>query len=209
MTLKGECLMTPFPLPSHYAAKPLLRAWVKAQSSPILTSPLLHSAVVAHLTAAAFWQPASSVMVYCPMAHEIDLSSLWQGSAGAGKVFLLPRRLYRQAPEGGRGLTLHHLRDVKTWTTTAYGLTEPGPEVPVASVSVPDVCLLPALAMDRHGYRLGSGQGYYDRWLASLPTRPPLCLGVVPQHRVVEPFDHDPWDIPLDGWITETGVVIL
>lgn len=69
-----------------------------------------------------------------------------------------------------------------------------------------DVVLLPALAADTAGNRLGQGGGYYDRFLASLSQvqRKPLTAAVVYDHELLAAgaFDHTPLDIPVDGIFT-------
>ncbi len=66
--------------------------------------------------------------------------------------------------------------------------------------------LIPAVACDEHGYRLGYGGGFYDR-LLSLPiwTEKPT-VGIVFQNARLLCLPHDPWDKPLQAICTETGV---
>jgi 5-formyltetrahydrofolate cyclo-ligase len=70
-----------------------------------------------------------------------------------------------------------------------------------------DVILLPLVAFDRRGHRLGSGAGYYDRALASRSNRPapPLLVGVAHACQEVEAIPAEPWDIPMDAMATELG----
>jgi len=66
--------------------------------------------------------------------------------------------------------------------------------------------LVPALAIDERGIRLGSGGGWYDRLRADPAWRRVPALAVLPACCVVPVLPSDPWDIPLDGWLCETGV---
>lgn len=70
-----------------------------------------------------------------------------------------------------------------------------------------DVILLPLVAFDRRGHRLGSGAGYYDRALVSRSNRPapPLLVGVAYACQEVEAIPAEPWDIPMDAVTTEKG----
>ncbi len=65
--------------------------------------------------------------------------------------------------------------------------------------------LIPALAIDRHGVRLGYGGGWYDRLRADPAWRRRPALAVLPEACVVAELPRDPWDVPLDGWISERG----
>ena len=66
--------------------------------------------------------------------------------------------------------------------------------------------LVPALAVDQHGMRLGYGGGYYDRLRCQTTWKQRLALVVVPEACVSpEPLPVNDWDQPFDGWITEMG----
>lgn len=65
--------------------------------------------------------------------------------------------------------------------------------------------LIPALAIDGQGVRLGYGGGWYDRLRSEPAWRQLPALAVLPQACVVSTLPRDPWDVPLDGWISEAG----
>ena len=67
-----------------------------------------------------------------------------------------------------------------------------------------DVVLVPMLAMDVYGNRLGYGAGYYDSFLKDLP-RSTCKIGLVFHDFVVHKLPANSWDIPLDGYVTERG----
>jgi 5-formyltetrahydrofolate cyclo-ligase len=78
-----------------------------------------------------------------------------------------------------------------------------GPDGPAVT---PDIALVPLLAVDRRGTRLGQGGGHYDRTLAALrATRPVLAVGVAWDMQIVDHLPADPWDAPLDALATPSG----
>jgi 5-formyltetrahydrofolate cyclo-ligase len=90
----------------------------------------------------------------------------------------------------------------------------PEPQLPAAQQWQPealDAVLVPLLAFDRHGNRLGSGAGYYDRSFAFLGTRrprpAPLLIGVAYAMQEVERLAIEPWDVPLDYIATEAELI--
>jgi 5-formyltetrahydrofolate cyclo-ligase len=85
-----------------------------------------------------------------------------------------------------------------------FNIPEPIVEVSV-DASVLDAVLLPLVAVDHRGNRLGMGGGYYDRTFANVRTRPTL-IGVAHHCQFIEELQTEPWDVPLDALITEQGV---
>lgn len=79
-----------------------------------------------------------------------------------------------------------------------------GTSHPEGEIEVPDLVLVPFLAFDRSGYRLGYGGGYYDRTLAALNV-PAIGFGFAGQQIDVVPTG--PYDIPLKTIVTEYGVL--
>lgn len=77
-----------------------------------------------------------------------------------------------------------------------------------ASLVEPDVLLVPLVAADPAGNRLGQGKGHYDRALAELVERKPiLTIGVAWDVQIVGHLAPDPWDVPLDRVVTPGGIL--
>lgn len=90
----------------------------------------------------------------------------------------------------------------------AFGITEPIDGTPTTLADV-DVVLVPVVAFDINGNRLGHGHGYYDRALAAvMNTDPrPLLVGLAYDEQQLDEIAPDEWDIPLDMIITPTRVI--
>ena len=72
-----------------------------------------------------------------------------------------------------------------------------------------DLVLLPLIAFDRKGHRIGTGAGYYDRtfsFLREQSVTKPILWGLAYEMQRVEILPADPWDIPLHGVVTEQGI---
>lgn len=68
-----------------------------------------------------------------------------------------------------------------------------------------DLLLVPALAIDQRGVRLGYGGGWYDRLRAEPAWRRVPALVVLPAACVCDRLPVDPWDVLFDGWLDERG----
>ncbi len=95
----------------------------------------------------------------------------------------------------------------RTWTPSSAMTTDRyGIPIPLGGQEVlPDIVLLPLVAFDPQGFRLGYGGGYFDRTLGSLVPRP-LAIGVGFELARVADIRPQAHDIPLDAVVTEAGI---
>jgi len=89
----------------------------------------------------------------------------------------------------------------------AFGIPEPCHDAPRVWRRELDIVLLPLVAFDNAGYRLGMGGGYYDRYFARrrFGSQRPRLIGIAHGFQQVPRLERQPWDVPLDGVITEAG----
>ncbi len=89
-------------------------------------------------------------------------------------------------------------------------IPEPCSSEPLIKVTHLNTILLPIVGFDNQGNRIGMGGGYYDRTLACLSDIPeinrPFLLGVAFDCQEIESTNPEPWDIPLDAILTESGI---
>lgn len=85
---------------------------------------------------------------------------------------------------------------------------EPASRAPTVSPEVLQAVLVPGLAFDPQGHRLGYGQGFYDRFLSQLGTGI-VTVGVAPGALVRGEIPADPWDVSVEYLATERGVLRL
>lgn len=163
-----------------------------------------HQRIAAHLTA-FFTQRKHfrQVAIYLATPEEVDLAP-WMQSAWAEGISLYAPVLCQTQGH----MTFHAIDPQTALRKGRFGLTEPVPapnELPIDPFDL-DVALLPLLAFDDCGGRLGMGGGYYDRYFQQASRRP-LIIGVaygLQQAEQVLPAET--WDLGLDGVVTESGL---
>lgn len=135
----------------------------------------------------------SPVRIACvwPMPGEVDLRPLYGRLHKGGWQILLP-----ETPPKGSPLLFRQWGPDSLMREGRFGTVYPdGP------IDVPDLILVPMLAFDRRGYRLGYGGGYYDRTLASLPDA--RAIGYACSVQEVNDIPVGPFDVPLPVIVTE------
>lgn len=161
--------------------------------------------IICHLQNHLPYQRANRVGFYWPNDGEVDLLDLVRAPS---KRFFLPVLQEYVRPWLGRGLLFGDIdQDIRP---NHYGIPEPKGRSGLLRASELDYVLIPLVAFDRAGHRLGMGGGYYDRALSKLRKwKPVLLIGVAHDLQEVQALEHKPWDIKLDGVVTESELMMF
>lgn len=203
-----ECVATVLVDPPTGAAlidKAALRTRMLAlRKAAAAAQPHAGEALAAAFPARLCPAPGGVVAGYRPFRSEIDPGPLMARLATIGCALALPRTPARRAPHPGDGeLTFHAWRIVGPLVRSDWGVMEPPAD---AEIVRPDLVLVPLLAFDRRGGRLGYGQGHYDRALAALKAQGSVRLvGLAFAEQEVSALPVEAHDIALDWIITPDG----
>jgi 5-formyltetrahydrofolate cyclo-ligase len=148
------------------------------------------------LAALPLFIQAQTVLAYFSVRQEPDLSSLFQ----IDKTWGFSRCI-------DRSLVWHQWSSHSPYPLQkgAFGILEPHPDAPTLHASEIDLILVPAIACDRRGYRLGYGGGFYDRLLSSPNWLTIPTIGIVFEFALLPLLPHDDWDRSLTAVCTEWG----
>jgi 5-formyltetrahydrofolate cyclo-ligase len=139
---------------------------------------------------------------FMPLKSEINPLPLMRKLADAGASLALPAVAGR-----GKPLIMRSWRWGEPLVPGIWGIREPGPEAPEVQ---PDILLVPLVAFDRSGYRIGYGAGYYDLTIAQLRANKPIAaVGIAFAAQEVETVPRTAFDARLDLVLTENQTIDL
>jgi 5-formyltetrahydrofolate cyclo-ligase len=175
-------------------------ACARAAVERLLALPALESAQ----TRAAASGPAC-LSGYVAIGGELDPAAALEAFRVAGLIVALPRIDTAWPPH----LRFHRASGPHDLCDGPHGLTEPLPSCPEVAVEDIDVMLVPGLAFDATGRRLGHGGGYYDGAGRRLRERKPrgLMVGLAYDFQVVERCPADERDVSVDFVVTDRRVI--
>jgi 5-formyltetrahydrofolate cyclo-ligase len=174
-----------------------LRALVKSRLAGVTPESRARSAtdLIALLLLRPEWKRARTVMGYLSLADELDVSPVLSDALAHAKKVALPRYLpargvYGAAEFRGEGLI-----------PKQFGIREPSMDAPEVPLKQLDFVLVPGVAFDRSGKRLGRGKGFYDRLLAEVSG---AKCGVALDDQILDQLPFEPHDIIMDFIVTPT-----
>ncbi|WP_019626331.1 5-formyltetrahydrofolate cyclo-ligase [Thioalkalivibrio sp. ALJT] len=148
------------------------------------------------------WQP-HCIGAYRGLRGEVDLTPLTVALSRRGTRIALP---VMDAKRPGR-MHFHAWAPDAPLCYNDFGIAEPCSDAPRIWRREMQVVLLPLVAFDHAGNRMGMGAGYYDRYFARrrFGIQRPKLIGVAHSLQAVPRLPVQPWDVPLDAVITEHG----
>jgi 5-formyltetrahydrofolate cyclo-ligase len=162
------------------------------------------TAACGRLQALPEWSAAAVIAGYAALPSELDPAAALGAARARGATVALPRVDDRRAPR----LRFHLVAGPEDLAPGAFGIHEPREGCPEVDPGRLDVLLLPGLAFDEAGGRLGYGKGYYDELVGPLRAAGgPFSVGFGFDFQIVGRCPVGPGDIPIDCVVTETRVV--
>lgn len=136
------------------------------------------------------------LLIYVSTAIEVDTYRIIERAWAEGKQVAVPRCV-----PGTRNMEFYYIQSLEDLEPGTFGVLEPRPEKSRLLTDFRSgLCIVPALSYDWHGYRLGYGKGYYDRFLAKFGGQ---MIGICYSECVQKRLPHGRFDRPVELLVTE------
>ena len=143
---------------------------------------------------------AQRIGLYAALPYELPTRPLFDAVVEKGGVALLPRSA---DPTGLEFFAVEHWEDLRPG---AFGVLEPQNDGAAVRWMPGDLVVVPGVAFDEDGYRLGHGKGYYDRAFATELGDVPTLVGFGYEFQIVDAVPHDRRDRQMDAIVTDQKV---
>lgn len=186
------------------SSKGEIRKWIVGRRDSLTREEIeaRSRAIFERLTGLEAIRRASTLMVYLSFGSEVLTDDLIRWGWGEGKKIAVP--LCRP---GKRELIPCRMDGFDDLETGHYGIPEPKAALcrPVEKGDI-GVVVIPAVAFDRNGRRVGYGGGYYDRFLPEVPQA--AKVGAAFTCQIVPEVPSEAYDVPVDRIVTEEGIIV-
>lgn len=161
----------------------------------------LSAEICKRLTSLSAFRFADTVLSYSPLAGEVDVTEFNRAVLKAGKCLALPK-----CARGEPLMKFHLISDLDAMETGMFSIKEPSESDPVWEMASGEraICVIPAMAFDLTGHRLGYGKGFYDRFLSSQSI---TKIGVAYTDFVVKSLPRGRFDLAADLIVTDTKII--
>lgn len=153
--------------------------------------------IVGFLTQLPVYLTSQRIGMYAATPGEVDLRPFFDRSVADGKSCYFPRL-------EGTDMVMHQVAAWSDLVPGTHGILAPHSSNVVLAPEEFDLMVVPGIAFDRHGHRLGRGKGFYDRYL---PRVGGCHIGACFDGCVVETLPHEPHDVRIHLLVTESGVL--
>ncbi len=147
------------------------------------------------------WRVKNTILMYYPMPDEVDIRPLILKAKSQGKTVLLPKVV-------GNDLDIMVYESQDSLKQGAYGIWEPDSEIfPESRFNEIDMAIIPGMAFDKKGHRLGRGKGYYDKFLVKIPKA--LKVGVCFPFQIFDDIPTDEFDVKMSEVVWRDCFLLL
>lgn len=154
------------------------------------------------LSECEIYQNAETVLFYASLDDEICVDSVIEDAISKGKKVALP-----VCTDTDGNMDYYYIHSLDDLITGFFSVREPDTNFcKICHDFSNSICVVPGIAFDKNGYRLGYGKGYYDRFLKKTAL---VSVGLCYNELVVEKIPNEKYDIPVDYIITQDRLITV
>jgi len=142
---------------------------------------------------------ARGIVVYSPIYKEVDTEMIIHEALTCGKRVALPAVVHH-------GLVFREVSEISSLKRGAFGIMEPAGSSRLVQLAEVDIFVLPGVAFDLTGHRVGYGKGYYDRTLHRIEGQGRL-VGLCHDFQLLDRIAGEPHDVKMDLIISEKRII--
>lgn len=186
-------------IPSITEQKTAIRQQYRVLSKSLLPEQLSAASedLRSNLVGSPYWQQAQRILMFYPLVDEPDIAPLLDFGLRTGKLIALPR--YNSSQGVYEAAQIQNMAE--DLVPGRFGVREPSRNCPSLPLNQLDLTLVPGIAFDASGRRLGRGKGFYDRLL---PGTTGVTLGLAFDWQESDALPVEPHDVELDAVLTPT-----
>jgi 5-formyltetrahydrofolate cyclo-ligase len=163
----------------------------------------LDKEILKNLTERLFYKEAENIFIYVSIETEVDTHRIIIKALEDGKKIYVPKIKSKSA-----GMEIFRIKSIEDLKEGYFGILEPSDESGKIEGDELDLIVVPGVAFDREGYRIGYGGGFYDKFFKNLTKKiPKIAIGYNLQ--IVDKIAREEHDEKINGLITESDMHIF
>ncbi len=179
-----------------------LRKELKAKRKNIEKKQQSDESIRENLICSDLYLEAKQVLLYAHLDDEINMDDCINDALLLGKRVALP-----VCTDDSGNMEFYYIRSMRDLKAGFFGVREPDINKCEKVIDFSgSICIVPAIAYDKKGYRLGYGKGYYDRFLKNNTL---ISVGVCYNELIEDNLPRDEYDIPVNYIITQNGLIVV
>lgn len=177
------------------------------KSIPLEQQKKAAQSVTDNLTSAAIWKETACILAYMALPGELNTEPVLKAAWQTNKLVFIPQIC-------AQNIIFRRIHSLARVNPGNFGIREPDSQSTawnIQSCPGPTLVLVPGLAFDKSGNRLGRGGGFYDRFLRQIRDAPrsvglsaPLCMAFCYEKQIIPDIPVEPWDEKMDGLLTDS-----
>ena len=176
-----------------------IRSFIKKYINETGISPKISQLICDNIKSMVLYNSAKVIFAFMPTDKEVDISNVLMDILNRGKTLCIPLCLENNT------MICKKITSLEDVEVGKYGILEPKKSCLTISKEKIDLAIIPCMAADEFGFRVGKGKGYYDKFLHDVKFKKAV---ICPQFALYSKLPKEKFDIACDVVVTENNVIL-